>query len=55
MQFPDRSPRPSVSFKTILDWNDEFINHDTESLKIKYPIDLINKKNRNLLMIGKMY
>ncbi|MGE7843073.1 hypothetical protein ACQKNX_20070 [Lysinibacillus sp. NPDC093712] len=44
MQFPDRSPRPSVSFKTILDWNDEFINNDTESLKIKYPKDLIDKK-----------
>lgn len=37
MQFPDRSPRPQVSFKTLLEWNNS--NRILSSNVIKYTVD----------------
>lgn len=46
MQFPDRSPRPSISFKVISNWVASNIQDDDKILSIKSHPELIDKKKR---------
>lgn len=44
MQFPDRSPRPTVSFSTMNEWKKENKKFANENLTINLPVDEIEKR-----------
>lgn len=42
--FPDRSPRPQIGFKTLLDWNKKYRKVENNVLKIENSIEINNDK-----------
>lgn len=45
MQFPDRSPRPQVSFKKLKNWNDNFRNFEKNVLTYSLDENLMRNLN----------
>mgnify|MGYP003407068712 FL=1 len=44
LPFPDRSPRPQIGFKTLLDWNKKYRKVENDILKIENSIEINNDK-----------
>ena len=44
LPFPDRSPRPQIGFKTLLDWNKKYRKVENDVLKIENSIEINNDK-----------
>jgi hypothetical protein len=44
LPFPDRSPRPQISFKTLLDWNKKYRKIENDFLKIENITEINNAK-----------
>ncbi len=44
LPFPDRSPRPQIGFKTLLDWNNKYRKVENETLKIENFTEINNDK-----------
>lgn len=44
IQFPDRSPRPSISFNSIKSWTNTYIKEQENKLIVESPADLLEQK-----------
>jgi len=44
LPFPDRSPRPLIGFKTLVDWNKKFRKIENTTLTISFDCEVDNKK-----------
>lgn len=49
LPFPDRSPRPQIGFKTLLDWNKKYRKVENEVLKIENITEINNEKIKLLI------
>lgn len=44
LPFPDRSPRPQIGFKTLLDWNKKYRKVENDLLTIESSVEINNDK-----------
>jgi hypothetical protein len=49
LPFPDRSPRPQIGFKTLLDWNKKYRKVENEVLTIENITEINNDKIKLLI------